>query len=290
MLYDAVMGLRRIVLAGLLICGLGACDRVFGLSRTETCKEAGDPGFHDEDGDSVDDACDNCPGIANEDQSDVLEVMNHQAADGVGDACDPAPTTSGDRIARLETFASVVSPSSWTQTSGTWTFDGESLVTSSTGESGVLSDQLAEPGSPFTVEARVVFERALPAVEAELSVRVDSSPTVGGVTCGIARLVDDVTHQLEDEVLSTYEGGATSNGDARILDVKFATGMGYRLVMTYDPAASVHCNVKADIDPTTGRSANLALSPRPSAGSLSLLSNQLGVRVEYVIVYNTVGP
>lgn len=42
------------------------------------------PAFADHDGDTIDDAIDNCPDVANEDQSDV-------DLDGIGDVCDNAP-------------------------------------------------------------------------------------------------------------------------------------------------------------------------------------------------------
>lgn len=61
---------------------------------------AGCTGTHDEDGDGIVDACDNCPGIANADQADTTETR----ADGVGNACDPRPTAR-DRITFFEAFA-----------------------------------------------------------------------------------------------------------------------------------------------------------------------------------------
>ena len=54
---------------------------------------------HDEDGDGVTDACDNCPGIANPAQADTTE----STPDGVGNACDPR-AGDRDRIAFFEPF------------------------------------------------------------------------------------------------------------------------------------------------------------------------------------------
>jgi len=54
------------------------------------------PVGHDEDGDAHDDACDNCPHVANGDQVD-------SDGDGVGDACDPDATTA-ESIAFFDPF------------------------------------------------------------------------------------------------------------------------------------------------------------------------------------------
>jgi hypothetical protein len=61
---------------------------------------------HDEDGDGFPDACDVCPSVADPDQRDLGEIMAGNAADGVGDACDPRPTLSGDYIAFAAMHAS----------------------------------------------------------------------------------------------------------------------------------------------------------------------------------------
>ena len=73
-------------LIAVALCG---CNVVFGLHDTKPepmdapdhCMlHPGDLQFHDEDGDLLDDGCDNCPGIMNADQRDL-------DGDGVGDLC-----------------------------------------------------------------------------------------------------------------------------------------------------------------------------------------------------------
>lgn len=55
--------------------------------------------FHDEDGDGVVDASDNCPHVGNPAQADQGERAAGAVADGVGDACDPQPALAGNAIA-----------------------------------------------------------------------------------------------------------------------------------------------------------------------------------------------
>ncbi|MFV8838997.1 thrombospondin type 3 repeat-containing protein [Salinimicrobium soli] len=60
-------------------------DGVCGVS--DNCPLVANPDQSDEDGDGVGDVCDNCPSDANADQAD-------QDGDGVGDVCDNCPLTS----------------------------------------------------------------------------------------------------------------------------------------------------------------------------------------------------
>jgi Thrombospondin type 3 repeat len=70
---------------------VAGCGRV-GFDAVE-CAAVG----HDEDGDGIDDACDNCPHIPNVDQAD-------SDGDGVGDVCDPQPFVAAERIALFDPF------------------------------------------------------------------------------------------------------------------------------------------------------------------------------------------
>lgn len=69
---------------------------------------------HDEDGDGVDDAIDNCPQVANAQQRDMGELAAGREADGVGDICDPDPDRPGNRILLFDGMNAGLVPGRWT--------------------------------------------------------------------------------------------------------------------------------------------------------------------------------
>ena len=82
-----------IVLAGCGRIGFGASPLI---SEDAPLDDAPSDVGHDEDGDGVADADDNCPHIAG--------AQTDTDGDGVGDLCDPNPTTGGDAIALFATM------------------------------------------------------------------------------------------------------------------------------------------------------------------------------------------
>lgn len=94
---------------------IAACDRVFQvdpISVHDAARVIDASPSHDEDGDGVADANDNCPADPNPGQEDA-------DGDGVGDACDPHPMLAIDRLAYFDTLDSF-DPTVWTVYTGTW--------------------------------------------------------------------------------------------------------------------------------------------------------------------------
>lgn len=106
--------MRLLAVGVLAACGLGACLRETlpppdgggvdddggpgdGPAPIDSRFDAASVG-HDEDGDGVDDAVDNCPHDANGMQRNTGETNAGRTPDGVGDSCDPDPDVPGNEI------------------------------------------------------------------------------------------------------------------------------------------------------------------------------------------------
>jgi hypothetical protein len=152
-----------------MLC-LAGCDVIFKL---EGPPPQGPPPCedgigHDEDGDGIDDACDNCPATANvpQDDSDL---------DSVGDACDPTPG-GADQIVRFESFAdSTESARHWQPAEG-FVFANDAIELEIAG-SAILESEDARIEPPFRVEARVELRTIDRTIENVLTiVPIDGTP------------------------------------------------------------------------------------------------------------------
>jgi hypothetical protein len=112
-----------------IVCLVGGCDRLLRLDDISPHGDAGGDAVdavvatgHDEDGDGIDDAFDNCPADSNPGQEDA-------DGDQVGDLCDPHPGLAIDRIryfASLDTFDSPP----WDLINGGWSQANSSVTES----------------------------------------------------------------------------------------------------------------------------------------------------------------
>ena len=154
----------------LIAMSCAACNAVFDLPDTQRERAP------DLDGDGVPDARDNCPAVANADQSDVDHdtvgdacddcplVANMQGedndGDAVGDACDPHPLATGDCLLLLDTFGD---PSLF---AAHWQLVGRPAVTPSSGAITIVPDASNTDGivatDPIVADAALVAGHFMP--------------------------------------------------------------------------------------------------------------------------------
>jgi hypothetical protein len=254
---------------------LAGCDDVWSIDRVEPIGTdaplyVGCPqDRHDEDGDGFPDACDRCPGIA-DDQSDA-------DADNVGNACDPSGITQDE----LALFISFAAPDTgWRALAGVWRTDEDSLIYDSPSLPSygtILYTGPGLPDPPFVLE----YHYSVDTIESQGSVMtalLDADPTGKGITCGFQR------HEmpLRDVVRTTNAHAVVGNE----LEIMTVIPGGYRVIARYDRAAAIHCSIAAD-DMGTGGATLLSIATPLAQGTLGLRSLRVGVHVHYIAIYKT---
>jgi hypothetical protein len=165
----------------------------------------------DRDGDLILDGLDNCPDLANSDQSDEDLDRTGDACDPcppfigtddtdgdkVGDACDPNPNTPGDRIVAFAGFSAPL-PNTWTLTGQFIAAGGEGLATADDNASA-----LATFASPTTGRVEVRAAGRLVSITAQASnlgavnvVERFVPSTDRGIACQLATLANGDQQQL----------------------------------------------------------------------------------------------
>ena len=154
------------------------------------------PAGHDEDGDGVDDACDVCPHIS-DNQADA-------DLDGVGDACDPLPLPT-EHIAMFDPFTGMVPA---------WNYDGGETFT---------GDTLSMPGA----SAGNVNEILIGAPTIDLYVLTG---TIGGVSGATYQFAMSFNNPVNRRVYcEAYEDPSVSTMYVDIVDFDGTT---YRVIDT----------------------------------------------------------
>lgn len=202
--------LRAVAIALLLSAACGGDDGISGPvdpndldldgipNAIDLCPHDQDPAQHDEDGDRVGDACDNCPAATNADQADTTETFERQFPDGVGDACDRRPTVADDTIARFYPFADPAEASAFTGSG--WTITADRV----TGTTARWVSKAPAQGDGITFQAHIASLAWTPA-DGAVSVVVDGDGISSGFICSLVHTGADTTLVIAEI------GGATNS-------------------------------------------------------------------------------
>lgn len=191
--------MRVIVWSVLAACG-GSADPTPMFDDAGPC---GDEGAHDEDGDRVGDRCDVCPAAPDPAQLDTTERATMLAfPDGVGDACDPRPKLSGDKLGAFHPFADAADANAWTAIGSGYAITDDAARAS--GDARWLA-KTREQGDALYVQARLAQLSSSAGGAFELA--LDGNGLDTGVVCTIAK---DRDGDGSDELEIREVGGAVA--------------------------------------------------------------------------------
>jgi hypothetical protein len=243
---------------------------------------AGDSGFHDEDGDAINDGCDNCPTVPNSGQAD-------SDGDGVGDECDPQPGIA-DRQLDFISFADGETVQ-LTRISGDWAIHDDALYVSGGTLEDVVFDNLA-PTPPFEVRVHLVVN-TIQASLSEISVLTSyfyNDATVelsGSAECEIDRFKGSNGLTSDYVYGAVYDGTTYYNVGNQIVSSKLANGAGYTFKARIKTTTDLSCDVEGDQnDGAIGGVLGVPIKPN---GPIGFESQNVGYRVDNVVIYH-LGP
>jgi hypothetical protein len=255
-----------IAVTAITLAALPGCELAFPPPPASVDADTCDRSGFDEDGDQIDDACDNCPGVANAQQTDAGEVATGLAADGIGDACDPHPARAGDRIAQRELFGDA--PRTW---SGSGWFAGDGYVQASADADTLVLHGPSSSAESVTVEAAI----ELVALQEGFEIGLALDGAVGDA-CVVR---DDAAPETSLVELRLFPSGLTS--DELTLSPELAAGD--RVVVQAERTLGLEAPLMCRAIGTPGA----AVSPLSSGttGERSIYALRVGARVRHIVVY-----
>lgn len=276
------------------------CNQIFGLHDVDSvsdadlhagCSKPGEPRFHDEDGDTFPDDCDNCPGIANTDQSDVLEMQNGQMPDGVGDVCDPSPGITGDQIVSFISFDEAGVMARIEPRMGSWRVANGALAVDGNGSGNYLRATLvdAPPAIPYALETHAKIDAMDPTVGSthELNLFADFvstngvDPTNGTASCEINRgwAIDNTP---KDTTLADLKGMGTD--ETPLGNSKLGPDAGYVLRASVQ-AKRLACRMDGDLGDAGSNTQDGTLP----VGKIGFETQNMAIHYDYLVVYDLSG-
>ena len=174
-----------------LLFALGACGRIgFGVGATDDGGPIGDavacamPVAHDEDNDTIDDACDPCPHVAGD--------TRDRDGDGVGDACDPLPDAPTEKLRIFDSFASL--RPAWVVV-GSTTIVNDALAVD--GRGAAMHAEIAVPDEPLgVIEVGITVRGAAPTGQRQVSIAAGMIDSLDYAYCEIESTDGPVTPEL----------------------------------------------------------------------------------------------
>lgn len=221
------------------------------------------PVGHDEDDDGIDDTCDVCPHLADAEQQDT-------DGDLVGDACDPQPAISRQRIVLFEPFKDLTG---WMRSSNEVATGDELILDASAG--GVKAVFRSYTPATDLFEIGVKTQLVAPGGQALVMINLDTGST-GNYFCEI---YDNGSALLQ--YTYTIDGINYVHPGISPLASRLAQGAG-RLRLERD-AATVRCA-------TTWNGQSLFVggaTPALAADTLVLYAESVHARIQYIVQIRT---